>query len=156
MPIAESLHERSATLREQWSRFRNRELSVDEFRELARELDDFLTQSGQETERIKSLMSEILMAQDYQDLTGQIIRRVIRLVQEVEENLVGLIRLSSARMDLPKADKPVADEVRTAGYARPWSDRAQYPGRGRRCRQQSGRRGCVALQPGLLAHRNPG
>jgi len=104
MPIAESLHGRSATLHEQWSRFRNRELSVDEFRDLARELDDFLTQSGQETERLKSLMSEILMAQDYQDLTGQIIRRVIRLVQEVEENLVGLIRLSSARMD--RCDSP--------------------------------------------------
>jgi chemotaxis protein CheZ len=110
MPIAESLHGRSATLREQWSRFRHRELSVDEFRELARELDDFLTTGQQETERLKSLMSEILMAQDYQDLTGQIIRRVIRLVQEVEENLVGLIRLSSARMDLPKVGKPVADE----------------------------------------------
>ncbi|BCU08207.1 protein phosphatase CheZ [Allochromatium tepidum] len=110
MPIAESLHERSATLHEQWSRFRNRELSVDEFRELARELDDFLTRSGQETERLKSLMSEILMAQDYQDLTGQIIRRVIRLVQEVEENLVGLIRLSSARMDLPRVGKPVVEE----------------------------------------------
>lgn len=111
MPIAESLHERSAMLREQWSRFRNRELSVDEFRGLARELDDFLTQSGQETERLKSLMSEILMAQDYQDLTGQIIRRVIRLVQEVEENLVGLIRLSSGRLDLPQAAKPVVEEV---------------------------------------------
>ncbi|MTW20316.1 protein phosphatase CheZ [Allochromatium palmeri] len=110
MPIAESLHERSASLREQWGRFRNRELSIDEFRELARELDEFLTLSGQETDRLKSLMSEILMAQDYQDLTGQIIRRVIRLVQEVEENLVGLIRLSSARMELPKPDKPIADE----------------------------------------------
>jgi chemotaxis protein CheZ len=111
MPIAESLHERSASLREQWSRFRNRELSVDEFRELARELDDFLAVSGQETDRLRSLMSEILMAQDYQDLTGQIIRRVIRLVQEVEENLVGLIRLSSARMELPKGPKASPDEA---------------------------------------------
>ncbi|QGU33482.1 protein phosphatase CheZ [Thermochromatium tepidum] len=110
MPIAESLHGRSGVLREQWNRFRHRELSVDEFRELARELDDFLIQTGQETERLKSLMSEILMAQDYQDLTGQIIRRVIRLVQEVEENLVGLIRLSSARMDLPRVDKAVVAE----------------------------------------------
>ncbi len=110
MPIAESLHSRSLQLTEQWGRFRSRELSVDEFRELAREMDDFLAASGHETERLKSLMSEILMAQDYQDLTGQIIRRVIRLVQEVEENLVGLIRLSSARMEPSKAVKPVAAE----------------------------------------------
>jgi len=34
------------------------------------------------------------MAQEFQDLTGQILRRVITLVQEVEDNLVELIRLS--------------------------------------------------------------
>ena len=109
MPIAESLHGRSLQLAEQWGRFRSRELSVDEFRDLAREMDEFLAISGRETEHLKSLMSEILMAQDYQDLTGQIIRRVIRLVQEVEENLVGLIRLSSARME--PARPAVVDEA---------------------------------------------
>jgi chemotaxis protein CheZ len=35
-----------------------------------------------------------MMAQGFQDLTGQIIRRVITLVTEVEDNLVELIRLS--------------------------------------------------------------
>ncbi|MGQ9830635.1 MAG: protein phosphatase CheZ [Thermochromatium sp.] len=114
MPIVESIQARSATLHTQWHRFRNRELSVNEFRDLAREIDDFLLWIGQETERLRSLMSEILMAQDYQDLTGQIIRRVIRLVQEVEENLVGLIRLSSGRMDLPKAGRSVAAEAESS------------------------------------------
>ena len=32
-------------------------------------------------------LTEILMAQDFQDLTGQIIRRVITLVNEVEGRL---------------------------------------------------------------------
>jgi chemotaxis protein CheZ len=99
MPIAESLHERSQSLTGNWQRFRRRELSVEEFREFARALDVFFTASSEETERLRSLMSEVMMAQDFQELTGQIIRRVIRLVHEVEENLVGLIRLSSARMD---------------------------------------------------------
>lgn len=118
MPIAESLHSRSLQLAEQWGRFRSRELSVDEFRELAREMDDFLAVSAQETEHLRSTMSEILMAQDYQDLTGQIIRRVIRLVQEVEENLVGLIRLSSARMEPAKAGKSAAAEELDAADAK--------------------------------------
>lgn len=100
MPMAESLHERSAELSERWTRFRHRELSVVEFREFARSLDAFFIASNSETEHLRSLISEIMMAQDFQDLTGQIIRRVIRLVQEVEENLVGLIRLSSGRMEL--------------------------------------------------------
>lgn len=108
MPLAESLHDRSAQLTERWVRFRNRDLSADEFRELARELDAYFAHSGEETERLRSLMSDVMMAQGFQDLTGQIIRRVIRLVHELEENLVGLIRLSSARMEPGKQGKDAA------------------------------------------------
>ncbi|MBK1721298.1 protein phosphatase CheZ [Thiocystis violacea] len=115
MPLIESLHERSLELTERWTRFRNRELSVDEFRVFAQELDQFFIESGQETDRVKGLMSEIMMAQDFQDLTGQIIRRVIRLVQEVEENLVGLIRLSSSRME-PKPAMEAVVEDDTKGH----------------------------------------
>jgi chemotaxis protein CheZ len=38
------------------------------------------------------------MAQDFQDLTGQVIRRVINLVHDVEQNLVGLVRISGERL----------------------------------------------------------
>lgn len=103
MPIAELLQTRSQQLTGNWQRFRHRELTVSEFRNMALALDDFFVASFEETERLRTLMSEVMMAQDFQDLTGQIIRRVIRLVQEVEESLVGLIRLSSARMDPNKA-----------------------------------------------------
>lgn len=112
MPIADTLHSSALDLRGRWARFRNRELTIEEFRDLARGLEGFLESSIQETGRLKSLMSEILMAQDYQDLTGQIIRRVIRLVQEVEENLVELVRLSSGRLDLQRPPaKPSESEA---------------------------------------------
>ncbi len=111
MPLMESLHGRSLELTERWTRFRKRELSVEEFRVFAHELDAFFIESGKETDHVRSLMSEILMAQDFQDLTGQIIRRVIRLVQEVEENLVGLIRLSSARMEPEKTTSQMPDDA---------------------------------------------
>jgi chemotaxis protein CheZ len=39
-------------------------------------------------------LTEILMAQEYQDITGQIIKKVIDLVQDVEDNLVRLIKLT--------------------------------------------------------------
>ena len=35
------------------------------------------------------------MAQEYQDITGQIIQRVIGLVTEVEDRLVSLVKLAS-------------------------------------------------------------
>ena len=37
------------------------------------------------------------MAQDFQDLTGQIIKRVIQLVEEVEGNLVNLVKISGVQ-----------------------------------------------------------
>lgn len=37
-------------------------------------------------------LSDVLVAQDFQDLTGQVIGRVITLVTEVENSLVDLIR----------------------------------------------------------------
>lgn len=84
-------------LAEQWQRFRNRELSVEEFRELSRDIENFLEQVREDAGGVHAMLTEALMAQDYQDLTGQIIRRVIDLVHELEENLVRLVRLSGPR-----------------------------------------------------------
>jgi chemotaxis protein CheZ len=36
-------------------------------------------------------MTDVLMAQDFQDLTGQVIRKVIDLVREVEESLINML-----------------------------------------------------------------
>ena len=44
-----------------------------------------------ETGRMHSLMTDVLMAQDFQDLTGQVIRKVIDLVHEVEESLINML-----------------------------------------------------------------
>ena len=38
------------------------------------------------------------MAQEFQDLTGQLIRRVITLVDEIEEKLVALVAISGERL----------------------------------------------------------
>lgn len=94
LPIAESLQDEANSLHEKWGRFRNKDMNVEEFRDMSKEIDGFLAVTKENADRIHSNLSEVMMAQDFQDLTGQIIRRVISLVQEVEENLVELIRLS--------------------------------------------------------------
>lgn len=93
-PIAGELQEQSNALHEKWSRFRNKDMNVDEFRDMSKEIDRFLDMTKDHAEVIHSNLSDVMMAQGFQDLTGQIIRRVITLVQEVEDNMVGLIRLS--------------------------------------------------------------
>ncbi|MBK1735687.1 chemotaxis protein CheZ [Halorhodospira abdelmalekii] len=109
-PLVQWVADEGARLAEQWRAFRRRELEVEQFRELCRELDEFLEHVQENGQRVTSQLNEALMAQDYQDLTGQIIRRVIALVEEVEGNLVQLVRISGQRM----VDDPQRDERRQA------------------------------------------
>jgi chemotaxis protein CheZ len=98
LPVSEELQARVAQLQERWGRFRTREMDVNEFRSLSHDLDEFFKWLALKTPELHSNLSDILMAQGFQDLTGQIIRRVITLVQEVEESLVGLVRITGQKM----------------------------------------------------------
>ena len=98
LPVAEKLKEKSNVLNKKWQRFRQREMPVEEFRELSNEIDNYLCWSVIQSEKVRESFSHILMAQDFQDLTGQVIRRVINLVQEMEGNLIDLVRISGRRM----------------------------------------------------------
>ncbi|SMF94962.1 chemotaxis protein CheZ [Methylomagnum ishizawai] len=97
LPMAEALAGQAGELGGQWQRFRQREMPFEEFKQLSLDLAEHLAQSGQQLATMQTLLGEVLMAQGFQDLTGQIIRRVIQLVQELESNLVDMVRLSSRR-----------------------------------------------------------
>ena len=94
LPISAELEDQAKGLAENWRKFTHKEMRVSEFRELVPKISSFLQYTHESSHKIRGNLSEVLMAQDYQDLTGQIIRRVISLVQDVENNLVRLIRLS--------------------------------------------------------------
>lgn len=117
LPLADEVGAQARELGERWRRFRSRDMGVEEFRDLSRDLETFLALAERNGATLQSSLSDALMAQDYQDLTGQIIRRVIHLVQELEDSLVDLVRISGARMAEEKpvpADNP--DESGTRGY----------------------------------------
>jgi len=92
-PVAEKLSGQAKQLNEQWARFRRRELSSDELRVMGQEVESFFSESETMMTELLSGFTEVLMAQDFQDLTGQIIRKVINLVDEIEGNLVELVRI---------------------------------------------------------------
>jgi len=52
---------------------------------------NFLTDVEQSTQLIDQHLTEIMMAQDFHDLTGQVIAKVINLVADIEEQLVQLL-----------------------------------------------------------------
>ena len=92
-PLAEKLGGEAHQLKTQWEKFRKRELSQDELRAMGHDVETFFDESEQMTSKLLSGFTEIMMAQGFQDLTGQIIRQVIDLVHEIESNLVALIKI---------------------------------------------------------------
>jgi chemotaxis protein CheZ len=111
LPLSDEIRSQATALGESWQRFRNRQMDAKEFRELSAEISGFFTLASANADRISSHLSEVLMAQDFQDLTGQVIRRVITLVQEVEDSLVNMIRISGRRMQQPDAEAATQDEA---------------------------------------------
>ena len=98
IPLAREMEERARQHRAHWERFLRREMQIEEFRELTRVLGDFLNDVAGKSAALHRNLSDVLLAQDYQDLTGQVIDRVINLVQEMERSLVEMIRVTGQRM----------------------------------------------------------
>lgn len=103
LPLADSLRADARHLAQQWDRFNSRQLTVDDFRELSTEISRFLAVTQTNSEALHAKLSEVLMAQDYQDLTGQVIHKVIDLVNDVEMKLVELLRVSGYHAHTDKA-----------------------------------------------------
>lgn len=95
MPRAIAMCEQAKSLRDDWQRLRRREMEPAEFRELYGRIDRFFESLATDAEKMYGDLSEILLAQDFQDLTGQVIQKVTALVKEVEENLLGLVVMAS-------------------------------------------------------------
>ncbi len=57
-------------------------------------MDEFLAAARSDAEQIRRNLGEVLMAQGYQDLSGQIIRSVMQLIDEIQHALAGLVALS--------------------------------------------------------------
>ncbi|SHO55922.1 protein phosphatase CheZ [Vibrio quintilis] len=91
MPIADKLHQSLLSVRPQWNELMRGRVELAEFKALCHRIDDILSQIEGDSTELRSELMEILMAQDFQDLTGQIIRRVIELVNEVEQRLVEIL-----------------------------------------------------------------
>ncbi len=58
LPIAEQLQSSANDLHEKWDRFRNKDMNVDEFRRMSKEIDNFLSVTRDNAGRIHGNLSE--------------------------------------------------------------------------------------------------
>jgi chemotaxis protein CheZ len=108
-PLAERTAREAAQIVELWRRFRARKIEVDEFKHMVERMDAFLEATRTDMDKVRGNLSEVLLAQGFQDLTGQIIRGVMKLVSELETTLIDLVRIS--RSGLRSGETP-SDELR--------------------------------------------
>ncbi|ATH81746.1 MULTISPECIES: protein phosphatase CheZ [Pseudomonadaceae] len=94
-PLVNDLSDEAQSLSAEWGRFMRREMGAEGFRELAKRIELFLARSERDSNKLSAHLNDILLAQDYQDLTGQVIKRVTQLVTEVESNLLKLVLMAS-------------------------------------------------------------
>ncbi|WP_425487452.1 protein phosphatase CheZ [Marinifaba aquimaris] len=96
IPIANKLHDDIQNVIPSWDKLMTRQIDLSEFKRLCHSVDEILKAAEGDSEQLKEKLNEVLMAQDFQDLTGQVIRRVIDLVREVEDNLIHLLTVFGA------------------------------------------------------------
>ncbi|WP_337920536.1 protein phosphatase CheZ [Vibrio cholerae] len=115
MPIADKLHESLLLIRPEWNGLMNGRIELMHFKSLCHRIDDLLSQVEGDSSELRGELTEILMAQDFQDLTGQIIKRVINLVNEVEKRLVEILTVFGAAQKEQKADKATVASIESEG-----------------------------------------
>lgn len=115
LPIADALNEKLQAILPVWARLMSRDIKVGEFKTLCHSVNGFLNQASGNSASLHSLLTEVLMAQDYQDLTGQILRRVIELVREVETSLIGLLT-AFGQTNVAVEERPAVVKKPKAGH----------------------------------------
>jgi chemotaxis protein CheZ len=102
-PLAERTGAAAAEIEPLWHDFRARRIAPQQFRGMLERIDALLPAVRTDADAIRHNLNEVLLAQGYQDLTGQIIRSVMHLVGEVEQALGDLVRLSATDTELRSA-----------------------------------------------------
>lgn len=90
-PIQERLQEDATALQARWEKLFANQLSVDEFKALAQDTRRFLGGAVDSSKATNAQLLEIMMAQDFQDLTGQVIKKVVEMAQTLESQLLQVL-----------------------------------------------------------------
>ncbi|WP_297196996.1 protein phosphatase CheZ [uncultured Pluralibacter sp.] len=87
-PHQASLEQGAKGLSERWDGWFDSPLELADARELVVDTRRYLAEVPTHTAATSAQLLEIMMAQDFQDLTGQVIKRMLDVIQEIERQLL--------------------------------------------------------------------
>ena len=92
MPAQDVLSKQAKLMDTRWSDLFAGKLSIEQFKALAGDSQQFAQAVAAATEAEKARLLDIMMAQDFQDITGQLIKKVVAITKTVEHELAELLR----------------------------------------------------------------
>lgn len=121
-PVQDQLCAGATQLALGWRNVFAAQASVAEFKSLAEATLDFLDGVPRQTQATNAQLMEIVMAQDFQDLTGQVIKRINDLAHHLEQELLVLLLQNTPADQRPAGgnhllDGPVINATRATGSA---------------------------------------
>ncbi|WP_144641611.1 protein phosphatase CheZ [Bordetella genomosp. 13] len=90
-PIQDGLARNARDLDKRWQDWYDQPLELPEARELVKDTRAFLNDVPKQAQETQSQLMAIVMAQDFQDLTGQVIMRMMDVVGAIERELLQVL-----------------------------------------------------------------
>jgi chemotaxis protein CheZ len=90
-PLQEDLASNAKGLSKRWDEWFANPVELDHARQLVMDTRGYLQEVPQKAGAINTQLIEILMAQDFQDLTGQVIKKMMEVVNDVETQLLQVL-----------------------------------------------------------------
>ncbi len=90
-PLVQNMEVEAHRLAVQWQMLFDKQLNVDKFKILVMQTQVFLDFVPKQTKATNAYLMEIMMAQDFQDLTGQVIKKIIEVTRHMEQQLLALL-----------------------------------------------------------------
>jgi chemotaxis protein CheZ len=90
-PLQDELLAGAQAMSSRWDRMFANQLSVEDFKSLAADTRAYFQQAPAKITKTNDQLTAIIMAQDFQDLTGQVIRKVVDMVQGLEAQLLQVL-----------------------------------------------------------------
>jgi chemotaxis protein CheZ len=91
LPLQEKIQQDAAQLSGEWQALLATPFTEAEYRAMAAKSMSALQQTQDNASLTRAQLMDIMMAQDFQDLTGQVIKRVTTLANDIERQLVQLL-----------------------------------------------------------------
>ena len=110
-PLQDGLSSRAGELKTRWDAWFDSPVELDLARELVSDTRLFLSDTPGLTGQTNAQLMEIMMAQDFQDLTGQVIQNLMVLIENIERELVQVLLENMPEM-LPQETNEKTDNLK--------------------------------------------